>query len=102
MGHTNVFDKMDTSFLIALDDLRENAGVPLQINSSYRSRIWNKSVGGASRSFHLKGKAVDVSCTDSKIRFKIIKEAIALGLTVGVAKLFLHLDNRRNQIIFTY
>jgi len=102
MGNENVYDKMDISLLVALDDLRKLVGEPLTITSSYRSPEYNESVGGVSGSYHVLGKATDISCLDGKLRLKIVREAIKLGLSVGVAKRFLHIDNRDNQIVFTY
>lgn len=102
MGEENVFHKMDTSLLARIDILRENVGEPLHITSSYRSPEYNKSIGGASRSQHLKGKAVDLSCKNGILRSKIVFEALKLGLTAGVAKTFVHVDCRETQIVFSY
>jgi len=102
MGEEIVYSKMNRQFLSLLDALRENVGFPLKINSSYRSKEYNDHVGGAKDSQHLKGIAVDIACFDSKERAYIVAHALLLGLTVGVAKTFLHIDNRENQILFTY
>ena len=102
MGDLIVFDKMDKSFLTQLDSLRELCGFPLKINSSYRSPEYNKKIGGATHSQHLLGKAVDLHCNNSVDRSVIVKHALSLGLTCGVAKTFVHVDNRENQILFTY
>ena len=102
MGGENVFHKMDQDLLNMLDNLRELCDFPLSINSSYRSPEYNKSIGGASRSKHMEGIAVDLACTDSKKRAIITMNALDLGFTVGVAKTFIHVDNRTNQIMFTY
>ena len=42
--------------------IREAAGVPIKINSGYRCEIHNKNVGGVTNSFHVQGKAADLSC----------------------------------------
>ena len=102
MGSENVFNKMDADLLDRLDVLRELVNSPLHITSSFRSESYNKSVGGSTRSQHLKGRAVDLSCNSSTLRAKIVKNALDLGLTCGVAKTFVHIDNRDNQIVFTY
>lgn len=44
--------KMGYEFMKWLDQLRDNAGVPMTITSSYRSPAYNKSVGGAPDSAH--------------------------------------------------
>jgi uncharacterized protein YcbK (DUF882 family) len=102
MGEEVVFNKMDLTLLTLLDTLRENIGEPLRINSSYRSHEYNKSIGGAKNSQHLYGKAVDIHCDNSILRAKIVGHALLLGMTVGVAKTFVHVDVRENQILFTY
>ena len=102
MGNLIVFDKMQHDLLIKLDELRECVNEPLHINSSYRSKDWNKSVGGSKKSQHLTGNAVDLHCGNSTLRGQIVKYALELGLSCGIAKNFVHVDNRRNQIVFTY
>ena len=102
MGDEIVFSKMNTQFLTLLDVLRENVNFPLKINSSFRSEEYNESIGGALQSQHLLGKAVDLHCTDSTLRAIIVGHALLLGLSVGVAKTFVHIDNRSNQLLFTY
>ena len=102
MGGERVFDKMDKDFLVKLDELRGYVGQPLIITSSYRSLEYNKAIGGAKRSMHMKGKAVDVVCLEGKFRRDIVHNALKLGLTCGIASNFIHLDDRYNQIIFTY
>ena len=102
MGTEEVYDKMDERFLMLIDDLRDNVKQPLRINSSFRSAAYNEGIGGSSKSQHLLGKAVDFYCTNSTLRAKLVKEALLLGLSVGVARTFVHVDNRDNQIVYSY
>lgn len=102
MGGRNVYDEMDKTFLMMLDDLRERVGEPLRINSSYRSPSYNKSINGAPKSMHLTGRAVDLQCSTGSLRAKIIHAALSMGMTCGVARGFVHVDNRDNQIVYTY
>ena len=44
---------------LALEHLRARLGAPVVIISAYRTKEYNKRVGGASRSQHLTGKAAD-------------------------------------------
>lgn len=73
------YDEMDKKLLEMLDSLREKSGIPLVINSAYRCSEHNKTIGGVANSAHTKGKAVDIRCTDSKNRFKILKAAFEVG-----------------------
>ena len=43
-----------------LNNLREKLGSPIYINSAYRTPAVNKQVGGAKRSLHMQGRAVDI------------------------------------------
>ena len=97
-----VFGRMNKAFLEKLDTCRHLAGVPFHITSSYRTPEKNRRVGGSPGSMHLKGRAVDVLCTDGIIRAAIVKAALSLGLSVGVMKNGLHLDDRDMQVVFHY
>ncbi len=48
----------------ALQDLRDQLNLPLNITSGFRCNRHNESIGGASQSFHTLGMAADVSCPD--------------------------------------
>lgn len=97
-----VFDKMQPEFLALLDQCREMAGVPFKILSCYRSPEKNRRVGGSPGSLHLKGRAVDIICTLGETRAAVILAALTLGLSVGVMRDAIHLDNREKQIVFHY
>lgn len=100
MGKEEVYDKMDKEFLLTLDKLRELVNKPLSISSSYRSKLYNAALNGAKASMHLKGRAVDIPCTSSSLRAKIIRNALNLGLSCGVYKNWVHVDNRAYQIVY--
>ena len=87
-------DDMDGGFLALLDSIREAAGIPLVLNCAYRSAAWEKSHGRTGNSAHTRGKAVDIRCTTSTNRLKIVKAAILCGIKrIGIGKNFVHLDN---------
>ena len=44
-----------------LDPAREQLGIPITVNSGYRCRKLNAAVGGARRSYHLQGRAADIT-----------------------------------------
>lgn len=100
MGREIVFDKMNTDFLLKLDELRERCDISLVINSSYRSVEYNSSVKGSTNSMHLLGRAVDIKCYDSITRLKILKNALELGLTCGIYKTWIHVDDRNGQLVY--
>ena len=90
-GQVEVKEKLIERLNIA----REKAGIPFKITSGYRCKSHNKSVGGAVDSQHLKGIAVDISCSNSVDRYKIITGLLQAGFSgIGIAKHFVHGDIR--------
>lgn len=57
---------MGAEFIFWLDQLRHQAGVPMHITSSYRSKAYNASVGGATDSAH-----VDVPCNAVDVGLRV-------------------------------
>ena len=51
---------------------------------------------------HMKGRAVDIECDNGEDRWKVIRAATSFGLSVGVMRSALHLDNRDFPIVFDY
>ena len=98
----------------------DNVGQPLQITSCCRSQEhndWLKSRGypASPNSFHKIGNdkwdtdtcAVDIAIPNSVFRKDLIKRAIDLGWTVGVARTFIHVDRRIDytplpQVVYVY
>lgn len=88
------FEQMDENLLRMLDDLREKAGIPLVLSSAYRCPEHNGSLKEAvPNSSHTKGMAVDIRCTDSSSRFKILKAAFEVGFRrIEPRSVWVHLD----------
>ena len=47
-----------------LQTIRNELHLPIIVNSAYRSPEVNEKVGGVSSSYHVKGLAADIKCTD--------------------------------------
>ena len=94
--------QIDRNLVRDLQEIRDHLGKALKINSGLRCDSYNRSLDGVSRSYHLIGRATDVHCASSIDRHIIVKTALNMGLTVGVAKTFIHLDNRGKGIVFLY
>lgn len=76
---------MQQDFLQLLDEVREEAGTPFHITSDFRPNDPNA---------HGLGRAVDIACANSVKRMKIVRAAIACGVTrIGVYDKHIHLDN---------
>ena len=97
---------MDPKLLNMIDEAREIYGKPIHVNSGYRTEAHNRKVGGVSSSSHLKGLAVDVACTKSDDRFKMLKALMKVGFNrIGVAGTFIHVDidkDKSQNVIWTY
>ena len=78
--------------------IRDYVGVPLTINSGYRSPAHNKSVGGVADSYHVQGKASDLSSkqiTPKKLYdaiLKLIADGKIYNGGVGIYNTFVHYD----------
>lgn len=96
------FDKMNKEFLRLLDELRVFVKRPITITSSYRSKEYNKSIGGAKTSQHLQGKAVDIYTRNwtGVDKRRLIEFCIEYDLSFGIAKNFIHVDMRSNTPTF--
>jgi len=81
-------------FVKLLDTLRGNCGFPFKINSGLRTKTENDALkDSVSDSSHLSGNAADIAITDSAKRFKIVSEALKLGINrIGVGETYIHLD----------
>lgn len=86
--------KVNERALDCLQNLRDRLGVPMTINSAYRSPEHNRKVGGVQNSKHLEGIAFDVSTRDLD-RKALVNHAIDLGFRgFGYYKSFIHIDTR--------
>jgi hypothetical protein len=95
---SNVDRRIDPDLLAKVEEVARRFGRPLTITSGYRSPSYNAKVGGAKRSQHQLGKAVDVSGAGltNQDRLDLIAIASAVGIKgIGVYNGgSLHFDNR--------
>jgi len=99
--------KLKPELFALLDKMRGECGFPFVITSGLRTKAENDALkDSVSDSSHLSGLAVDLSCTDSTKRFKLIDVALKNGINrIGVAKTFIHLDISKTLpqgVIWTY
>ena len=97
---------MKAAFLARMDDVREAAGIPLVLNSAYRSVEYEKKHGRPGTSSHCKGLALDIRCNSYANRWKIVTAAIRCGVTrIGIGKTYVHLDmdpEKQQGVIWDY
>jgi hypothetical protein len=60
--------------------IREHFNTPIHISSGYRSQILNHAIGGASRSQHCSGEAIDIDMDGTNITNKQIFDYIKNNL----------------------
>lgn len=78
--------------------IRNEDGVPLVINSGYRSPQHNAKVGGVKNSYHVQGKASDINSKVLtpkqlyEVILKLIKGGVIYNGGVGLYDTFVHYD----------
>ena len=86
--HLTIND-LDQDLVVVRDSIARELGLKpedLPINIGARCAECNKAIGGASHSSHVpannstkKGEAIDISCTDSRIRFDVVYKLLLRG-----------------------
>lgn len=80
------------AFMQRLQQLRDAYGKSMKVTSGFRCKTHNKKIGGAAKSKHVEGIAVDVQVED---RWELVKHMFALKFHgVGIASSFIHIDDR--------
>ena len=78
------------------DEARHRLGKGLRINSAYRNAAYNRAIGGASASIHMRGGALDLSgspVTLHRILTEMRREGLFRG-GIGRYRTFCHVDVR--------
>ena len=102
--HTNL-NEMDHEFLEKLDELRERVGLPFIITSGYRDATHPAEARKAEpgTGTHCQGIAADIAVSNGFERMNIVHEAIKMGFSIGVARTFVHVDDRKTTpVMWTY
>ena len=101
----DIEENMNVNFLAKLDEAREYAQIPFNINSAYRSKEHPLSIDNPTSS-HIKGLAVDISVKDSRERGIILESLRAVGFNrIGIANTFIHVDldfDKSQNVTWTY
>ena len=86
---------IDTDFVVdKLQKIRSHFNAAVTINSGYRTTSYNKKVGGAVNSYHVKGQAFDIV-----VKGKTPAEVAAYACSIGIPGIiqyntFVHVDSR--------
>ena len=91
---------IDLDLVDYLQQIRDHFGSPVTINSGYRSPSYNESVGGASRSYHVRGQAADIVVSGVSPS-EVAAYAETLGMHgIGLYSSFTHVDTRDSSCHF--
>ena len=63
-----------------LQPVRDYLGVPIKVNSGFRSEALNKRIGGKPTSQHLNGEAADIEC-EEKSNKELFDAIVKLGVS---------------------
>lgn len=86
--------RIDSKLLEKLQKLRDLINKPIYIVSGYRTKEYNKKIGGAKNSQHIYGKAADIKVKGMSIK-ELYNLADKVGFDgIGTYKTFLHVDVR--------
>lgn len=90
---------VDVATLDALQAMRNDVG-PLHLTSFYRCKVHNKAVGGAKKSQHLKGRAVDIQVRDyDPLKLIAAGKRAGFGTYATYPKQgFIHFDTRKTPV----
>lgn len=82
-----------------LQKIRDHFGVAVTINSGYRTSAYNKKVGGATNSQHVKGTAADIVAkgVDPLTVAQYAEYLMPNSGGIGVYQTFTHVDVRTNR-----
>lgn len=92
--------KIDSTVVGYLQAARYRFKVPIYINSAYRTPAYNKKIGGASKSYHMQGRAVDHHAKGKIALLELARfyESIGcLGIIVYPNSGFVHIDSRTSK-----
>lgn len=92
------FDAVDKILLDVLTETREHFNAPLTITSGCRCESHNKTIGGAKKSYHVRGKAADIKVKgfDAMSVYKFLDNHYQDRLGVILYPTWVHIDVRDN------
>ncbi len=96
---------MDVGFMTDLEEMREEAEIPLIINSGYRCQKHNSSLPNSSpTSWHMQGIAADIkwSHLGAIVKYRILSEAMRIFDGIGIGKTYLHVDKGGKKKVWIY
>lgn len=88
---------IDETLVAYLEQIRAHFDAPVYISSGFRCEAHNASVGGASRSYHMRGQAADITVSGISPD-EVARYAEQTGiLGIGLYDSFVHIDTREKK-----
>ena len=93
------FNTVDVETIAILEDVRQHFMKPIQITSGCRCAKHNRSIGGAKKSKHIFGNAVDfqVASTDPETVYNYIDSKCPNIYGLGLYSSWVHFDPRAGR-----
>ena len=89
---------MSLPFVFKLQEARKIANTPFIITSGYRTKKHNAVVGGVTNTAHMVGKAADIACDVSYMRYKILMGLLSVGFSrIGIYSTYIHVDDDKSK-----
>ena len=95
---------MNMSHVKMLDQVRHMTGLPMRVNSGYRTLSHNDAIGGSSTSSHPRGYASDIHCDSISVLRAFHQAAQSVGFNrlgsyeTKSGNYFIHLDNDPDKL----
>jgi len=91
--------RMQIDAIVKLERLRVKLGVPMIVTSAYRDPAHNRSVGGAKRSYHMRGQAFDIRMDNhDPVVFEAAARQVGFtGFGFYPRSGFMHIDTGRSR-----
>lgn len=71
--HPEAIKMMNRLIDTTLNQAREKLGIPIKVNSGYRSPALNRIIGGAKNSYHMQGRAADLNAGTKQANLALYK-----------------------------
>ena len=86
------FDDIDPGLVDMLQASRTATALTYEISSGCRCEKHNKKVGGKPNSAHLRGKAADITCVGSQMRYRMVQDLIKRFRRIEIRDSWIHVD----------
>lgn len=87
-------DTIDADTLMLCEVVRHIEGGPALVSSGHRCETYNRAVGGARDSMHLRGRAADLIVTKPRFVYDELCRLFPDRFGFGVYETWIHVDSR--------